>query len=84
LHFSTEVLLVVLRADRMANRLVLIAIDGSDHSEKAFQCTCRSSLVRLLHAMIKPQRNTCKDTCTNNRLKVFSRRRRRYCALTLL
>jgi len=23
----------------MAQRLIMIAIDGSDHSEKAFQCT---------------------------------------------
>jgi len=23
----------------MAHRLIMIAIDGSDHSEKAFQCT---------------------------------------------
>ena len=31
----------------MAQRLVLIAIDGSDHSEKAFQCTSSSAMVNV-------------------------------------
>jgi len=32
----------------MAQRLVLIAIDGSDHSEKAFQCTSSSVVVSVI------------------------------------
>jgi len=31
----------------MAQRLVMIAIDGSDHSEKAFQCMGGSNSVDL-------------------------------------